>query len=777
MTKTDSRRRKVAMPFDIRKKFAAAICMLLIATIMMVSSSYAWFTLSTAPEVKGITTSVGANGNLEIALLSGTALFSTADDLGIVSAVGDSMTVKDVEEANATWGNLVDLSTAYGLNTVTLLPAALNIDAAEATIDSESLLLAPRYGSDGRVIDVKTQTLIGKYQNSNVYPLDDRANGNGVGIIGTASGRTERMNAYQLALSNANSYTNAARNGAQDILNTHGNDIASIFIKIASDTNHSDEYTKAELQMIGEMITGLQAANDNVFLAIKQIALASTLSNANTAGLSDEDVTTLVAAVEAATTIAELQAVANMRAFTTELQAAVDNYEATQTKISNAETTYTTLGVDTAADTATYTYAQVRDLIDDVIKKERVMVADVTNPTSADKQTLIDAATNGTAVPIKLLDGSGALYDIAKSAGNYSASGITAEVENNGLTVRPRVTISTAAEEPILLPAARDQAMEDGAPQNTSGGTGNIDNSYGYVIDFGFRTNAANAKLLLQQGGIQRIYSGDNASTNEQTLGGGSTLKFTSVDVNKFTVDDVRALMSAIRVVFVAPETADSEINYTIVAMAAPDITATTNDATGVTTYEGGTVIGTDTLEVNLALFEYETETVNTDEIVVKLGDKRDDLELVELEQNVAKKLTAIVYIDGDYVDNTMAANAATSMTGSLNLQFATDAELVPMENAALREGSNGSDTPAAPTVTKEKLSAAIASVKASEEYADEANTALIEAVAAAEAVVAQDEPEQSALNSAAQALAVQYALLNPTAAAAIAADLGITLP
>ncbi len=764
------------MPFDIRKKFAAAICMLLIATIMMVSSSYAWFTLSTAPEVKGITTSVGANGNLEIALLSGTALFSTADDLGIVSAVGDSMAVenKSVLEANATWGNLVDLSTAYGLNTVTLLPAALNIGADKAFKDADSLLVAPRYGSDGRVIDVKTQTLIGKYQNSNVYPLDDRANGNGVGVIGTASGRTERMNAYQLALSNANRYTNDARNGAQNILNTHGNDIASIFIEIANGSAaENTKFTKAELQTIGLMITGLQTANDNVFLAIKQIALASTLSNANTAELSDEDVTTLVAAVEAATTVAELQAVTNMRAFTTELQAAVDNYEETQAKINDAESAYEALGVDTAADNAEFDYTPVRALVNHIINKENVSVAGIRNPTSADKQELINAAMGGSSVPIALLPGSGALYDIAKSAGDYEARGIVASYEG----INMNVTISTSAEEPILLPAARDKAMTDGAPQNTSGGTGNIDNSYGYVIDFGFRTNAANAKLLLQQGGIQRIYSGDNASTNEQTLGGGSTLKFTSVDVNKFTVDDVRALMSAIRVVFVEPATEGMDITYTIVAMAAPDITATTNDATGITTYTGGEIIGTDTLEVKLALFEYETETVNTDEIVVKLGDKRDDLELTALEQNVAKKITAIVYIDGDYVDNTMAANAATSMTGSLNLQFATDAELVPMENAALREGSNGSDTPATPTVTKEKLSAAIASVKASEEYADEANTALIEAVAAAEAVVAQDEPEQSALNSAAQALAVQYALLNPTAAAAIAADLGITLP
>ena len=44
--------------FSIRKKLLAAVAMLLVACIMTVSSTYAWFTLSPAPEVKGIATKV-----------------------------------------------------------------------------------------------------------------------------------------------------------------------------------------------------------------------------------------------------------------------------------------------------------------------------------------------------------------------------------------------------------------------------------------------------------------------------------------------------------------------------------------------------------------------------------------------------------------------------------------------------------------------------------------------------------------------------------------------
>ena len=50
---------------SIRNRLVAAISMLLIASIMLVTSTYAWFTLSTAPEVKGINNSVAGNGSLE----------------------------------------------------------------------------------------------------------------------------------------------------------------------------------------------------------------------------------------------------------------------------------------------------------------------------------------------------------------------------------------------------------------------------------------------------------------------------------------------------------------------------------------------------------------------------------------------------------------------------------------------------------------------------------------------------------------------------------------
>ncbi|MDD7340722.1 MAG: hypothetical protein PUH63_01860, partial [Firmicutes bacterium] len=147
----------------VKKKLTAAIAMLLVATIMMVSSTYAWFTLSTAPEVTGITTSVGANGNLEMALLTKDTYNNTG---AITSAVGDSSSAatKTAVTANVTWGNLVDLSDAsYGLNNIKLLPSRLLAKDGTITNLTGAIAVAD-YGNDGRVTALNEGTVSGIYQ-------------------------------------------------------------------------------------------------------------------------------------------------------------------------------------------------------------------------------------------------------------------------------------------------------------------------------------------------------------------------------------------------------------------------------------------------------------------------------------------------------------------------------------------------------------------------------------------------------------------------------------
>ena len=106
----------------LRKKLFSAAAMLLVASIMLVSTSYAWLVLSTAPEVTGISTQVGANGALEIALLD---TQSYSDLTRITNAdIDESVTVPPVSDSNLSWGNLVGLGDAsYGLSQIVLIPS------------------------------------------------------------------------------------------------------------------------------------------------------------------------------------------------------------------------------------------------------------------------------------------------------------------------------------------------------------------------------------------------------------------------------------------------------------------------------------------------------------------------------------------------------------------------------------------------------------------------------------------------------------------------------
>ena len=157
MDKQKEKKKKVLMPFGLRNKLIAAISMLLVSSIMMVSSTYAWFTLSTAPEVKNISTTVAGNGSLEIALMPTDGLLSSIT----AGAVGSTATLK---EKNVKWGNQVDLSdAAYGLSAISLNPAQLNYEkadgAAEAAFVPDKPLAIAKYGFDGRIAGLDAQNV------------------------------------------------------------------------------------------------------------------------------------------------------------------------------------------------------------------------------------------------------------------------------------------------------------------------------------------------------------------------------------------------------------------------------------------------------------------------------------------------------------------------------------------------------------------------------------------------------------------------------------------
>ena len=194
MDKQKEKKKKVLMPFGLRNKLIAAISMLLVSSIMMVSSTYAWFTLSTAPEVKNISTTVAGNGSLEIALMPSTGLLKDIT----AGVVGSNASLKD---KNTKWGNQVDLSDeAYGLSAISLNPAQLNYAKPEGAADDAAAVFVPdkplaiaKYGFDGRIAGLDAQN-VGIKSKADGEGFDS---GNyGVRAIGELTNNTEVTSAY-----------------------------------------------------------------------------------------------------------------------------------------------------------------------------------------------------------------------------------------------------------------------------------------------------------------------------------------------------------------------------------------------------------------------------------------------------------------------------------------------------------------------------------------------------------------------------------------------------
>lgn len=164
MTETQRRIRayKKALP-ELRERVIAVALLLAMSASMLASASFAWITLSTAPEVSGMATTVAANGNLEIALAQGDSMTGGVPipaEEPLESAIGDSSVIQGIVNSNNTWGNLINLSEPeYGVSQIALRPALLN---------NMNLNIAPLYGAmygdDGRVINTSVNYGYGSWQ-------------------------------------------------------------------------------------------------------------------------------------------------------------------------------------------------------------------------------------------------------------------------------------------------------------------------------------------------------------------------------------------------------------------------------------------------------------------------------------------------------------------------------------------------------------------------------------------------------------------------------------
>ncbi|MBQ8498014.1 MAG: hypothetical protein IJ489_11250 [Clostridia bacterium] len=709
---------------SIKSKLMAAVAMLLVASFMVVSSTYAWFTLSTAPEVTGITTRVGANGSLEIALYTGPGADGTDT---ISSNVGDSN--KTAVEKNKTWGNIISLDDeAYGLDKIMLLPSVLRV-GADGTIQSNGILATPEYGADGRITTLVAESIAANYDKTkSLFSVGSTA-AYGVKAIGTTSGMSQQELLHRAAYSDIKTNLNLANKLASDSLAAHGGALAKIVLAKA------DGATSYDIEAIGAMLrqlAGLDAnyaeignsvadylekAMMNYLIASAAVAkydltddafaaLATLIKNECTDG-AFPDLTTGVTIGDYTATWANTTAISLVYQEYVAIKAAIDeavtDYRAVQTPTAVDWTKVNgVLTANTDEDDSDYSLVYVDGITVNGFAAEELKAKDPVTDDYLHLSDLMNDVMNGRGVQVQLGEGTGTFFDIAQATDKNVVAAITmpagttvAGVGVGGMKATMTTVLTgttTTGEGETVETTSFDHGIDligQTATTVPEKGEGVVEDKkladyYGYAIDLAFRTNATNSNLMLQTTAANRIYSD---STNEQIMGNGSTMTFGySTDFNE---QDVANLMKSIRIVFA--DSKGAPIAYA--GLDAANATLSVNDkgenviTASIKLYDGVTVksMSDGTASGTISYPDFTGATFKT-------TNDKGQTAIVALEKNTQTVITAYVYLDGTTVDNGDVATGTMSMTGSMNLQFSSDADLTPMSYAPL-QGTTTTET------------------------------------------------------------------------------------
>ena len=613
----------------MRKKLNAAISLFLVCVILMLYTSYAWLTISRAPEVSSIETNVGANGSLEIALLNDDTF---ADPTTIRTSAGDSMMVQDPQISNTTWGNVIDLSSeGYGLQDITLRPSRLNLTTDEEGnyIVGNNMLMVADFGTDGRVSFIADNTVSGVFSEEK-FSFNSEYQTHGVRGIGVAEEMSPRQKAFAAANSLVPMYNSSAIRSAQDIWRENGSVLMDMWErKVQLGLVYGTEYTEAELAAI--INSGQKALDAYNYV---DDAICSAFTGVAAIELTEEDL------------FEDFYALASRPGMS-----ASDLVKLMPAGIFPAVLTDILEGLDA-----------VKDILRDYISKcKRCQLTDYGFYVSSDidQLLLLTGFWQGHLNDYKLFEEDQAAYDnlledntltlsevsvlheLAAFTGNYNIL-----FGWNGRNIEVYTARSMEHEYMPIIPYLTKKLS--GLTLPTGPVKADIYEIYGFAVDMAFRCNTT-TDLLLQTEQVLRLRETTETPT---TQGGGSYVRFRSSDMTR---DQLISLIETLRLGFL-------DNRNCLVALAKPNVSNYKEDIDG-------------SITAPLYLYEFTV----TDDGAIRPGERRsEDTCILPLTQSSPEHLSSILWMDGDYVDNSMVDINHKTMSGVVNLQFASSVDLHP---------------------------------------------------------------------------------------------------
>ncbi len=554
----------------------------------------------------------------------------------------------------------------YGLNYVTLLPARLNLTETY-TLNTESFLLTPVYGADGRIASINTTQRV-------YYTGSSFATGMNLGV--SVHGDTDSTSdvgarqvqkfydredfivlmSEQLAAEREIVYENLVTMMEE----TRAEDLMLLFDYIASSTSVSGSDAK---EAVIRLLDSLSDINEQIQRLLRFAMIARAAADTtrfppdNSAAMAE--LSTLYSNF-GSWTIDSISATAQSYGYS-DIYGACNKVGSINTKITQARSQLTNLSIAQAM-------SKILTVGSDTFVYQDGTMLHATNANKVARALQLRNIINDKYGDVKLANG--ILYYYANIIGDFHAQLQNDDGYNIGLYVNGTGSSETNGKGYNCDPEANkgyiytltnsilnyiNEEEEDYGQIYSTVTEYDTINAYGYSIDFAFRSNESGT-IRLQQEALDRITgspsesSGDNEQINEFVQGSGSNMSFSFAA--GLTGDQISDLMHNVYVVFF------NQYNRIMAVASAGTVTVKNRTA-----------------KADLVLWNY-----NTNDGILRTTSRKSSQDIISIEADTPLYVTAVIYLSGDSISSAiMSSTQAYSLNGTINLQFSHSKSLTPM--------------------------------------------------------------------------------------------------